>query len=413
MTTTMLETQDPVIFQALQAEERRQKEGAEMIPSENFVSPAVREALGSVATHKYAEGYPGARYYGGCEYVDVLEEAARERAKALFGAEHANVQPLSGASANLAAYQALLQPGDTVLSMALSDGGHLTHGHPATISAHLYRFVHYPVAADGTIDMTVLRDIARAEKPKLMLAGYSSYTRTIDWVAFKAIADEVGALTIADIAHPAGLIAAKVLESPIPLFDVVTSTTHKTLRGPRGGLILCKKIHAAAIDKSVFPGLQGGPHMHSIAAKAVALGEASTDAFAAYAAFVRANAAALETALKALGYAFVFGGSENHMLLLDVTPLGLNGKEAQEALAKAGITVNKNVIPHDSRSPRDPSGIRFGTPAITTRGLLPEHMPRLAHAMHEALTHASDTATLARIQSEVRELMEPLPLFTW
>lgn len=407
----MLETCDFAIFAALRAEEQRQKNGLEMIPSENYVSPTVLEALGSVATNKYAEGLPGNRYYGGCEHVDTLEQLAIDRAKKLFGAEHANVQPLSGAAANLAAYSAVLQPGDVVLGMNLSHGGHLTHGHPVTLSAKLYKFVRYGIGADGLIDMEQVRTLAHEHKPKLILAGYSSYTRHIDWAGFKAIADEVGALTMADIAHPAGLIAAGVLESPVPFFDIVTSTTHKTLRGPRGGLILCKQALATAIDKAVFPGLQGGPHMNTIAAKAVAFGEALTPAFTQYAKQIRLNTQTLEDSLTQLGYSFVFGGSENHMLVLDVTSFGLSGGQAETALSVAGITVNKNVIPDDTRGPRDPSGIRFGTPAITTRGLQEKDMARIANWMHQTLTHATDTSALATIREGVKTLMGHLPLF--
>jgi glycine hydroxymethyltransferase len=407
----MLKDHDPDIFAALQREEQRQKEGLEMIPSENYVSPAVLEALGSVATNKYAEGYPGARYYGGCEEVDALERLAIDRAKQLFGAQHANVQPLSGAQANLAAYGAVLKPGDTVLGMHLAHGGHLTHGHPVTLAAKLYHFERYGVGEDGLVDMEQVRSLAHAHKPKLILAGYSSYTRHLDWAAFKQIADEVGALTMADIAHPAGLIATGVLPSPVGLFDLVTTTTHKTLRGPRGGMILCQADLASAVDAAVFPGLQGGPHMHSIAAKAVALGEALQPAFADYARTVRANTAALEAALRALGLSFVFGGSNNHMLLLATDTFGLSGAQAQQALASAGITANKNMIPNDPRSPRDPSGLRFGTPAITTRGLQPEHMSTVARWMHTALTQAEHPDVLARVREEVRTFCAPLPLF--
>lgn len=402
---------DPAIAQALQHELDRERAGLEMIPSENFVSAAVLEALGSVATNKYAEGYPGKRYYGGCLAIDEIEALAIDRAKQLFGAEHVNVQPHSGAPANIAVYSALLAPGDTVLGMDLSHGGHLTHGHPVTDSAKRYNFIRYKTTADGRIDYEELRTLAVEHKPKLILVGYSAYSREIDYGAVKKIADEVGALTMADIAHIAGLIAAGEMNNPVPLFDVVTTTTHKTLRGPRGGMIMCKAVHAKAIDKAVFPGLQGGPHEHVIAAKAVAFGEALRPEFKVYAKQIKANAKALEVALASRGFTIMFGGTENHLLLVDVTSKSVTGGEAERALDLAGITINKNMIPNDPRSPMDPSGIRLGTPAITTRGLAPHHMERIAAWMDDAITHRADVAKLAVIKADVAELMQGFPIY--
>lgn len=402
---------DPAIAQALQRELERERTGLEMIPSENFVSAAVLEALGSVATNKYAEGYPGKRYYGGCLAIDEIETLAIDRAKQLFGAEHVNVQSHSGAPANIAVYSALLQPGDTVLGMDLSHGGHLTHGHPVTDSAQRYNFIRYKTTADGRIDYNQLRALAVEHKPKLILVGYSAYSREIDYGAVKKIADEVGALTMADIAHIAGLIAAGEMNNPVPLFDVVTTTTHKTLRGPRGGMIMCKAVHAKAINKAVFPGLQGGPHEHVIAAKAVAFGEALRPEFTTYAKQIKANAKALEVALASRGFAIMFGGTENHLLLVDVTSKGVTGGEAERALDLAGITVNKNMIPDDPRSPMDPSGIRLGTPAITTRGLAPHHMELIANWMDDAIANRADDAKLAAIKADVAELMKGFPLY--
>ncbi|MCR4312007.1 MAG: serine hydroxymethyltransferase [Candidatus Uhrbacteria bacterium] len=404
--------QDPAVANALQHELERERTGLEMIPSENFVSAAVLEALGSVATNKYAEGYPGKRYYGGCAAIDELETLAILRAKQLFGAEHVNVQPHSGAPANIAVYTALRAPGDTVLGMDLSHGGHLTHGHPVTDSAKRYNFIRYKTTADGRIDYKNLRAMALEHKPKMILVGYSAYSREINYEAVKKIADEVGALTMADIAHIAGLIAAGEMNNPVPLFDVVTTTTHKTLRGPRGGMIMCKAVHAKAINKAVFPGLQGGPHEHTIAAKAVAFGEALRPEFKEYAKRIKANAKALEVELTSRGFKLMFGGTDNHLMLIDVTPKGTTGAEAENALDAAGITVNKNMIPDDPRSPMDPSGIRLGTPAITTRGLTPEHMPMIAKWIDEAIANRADEAKLAAIKAEVAELMQGFPLYT-
>ena len=402
---------DPAIADALEGELNRERHGLEMIPSENFVSMAVLEALGSVATNKYAEGYIGKRYYGGCQHIDEMEGLAIERAKQLFGAEHVNVQPLSGAPANIAVYSALLKPGDTVLGMDLSHGGHLTHGHPVTYSASIYNFVRYKTAADGSIDYDNLRQMALEHKPKLILMGYSAYSREIDFTRVKQIADEVGALTMADIAHIAGLIAAGEMSNPVPIFDVVATTTHKTLRGPRGGMIMCKAIHQKAIDKAVFPGLQGGPHENVIAAKAVAFKEALQPEFKTYAKQIKANAKVLETELKARGYTICFGYTENHLLLIDLTNKGLSGKEAQHALDEAGITVNKNAVPDDPRGPMDPSGIRLGTPALTTRGMKEEEMKLIAAWIDQAISQHTNVEALQKIKAEVKSLTDRFPLY--
>lgn len=407
----ILSSFDPEIAASLERELTREQDGLELIPSENFVSEAVLEALGSVATNKYAEGLIGKRYYGGCEWIDEIEALAIARAKQLFGAEHVNVQPLSGAPANMAAYVALLEPGDTVLGMDLSHGGHLTHGHPVTFMAKIWQFVRYKTDASGAIDYDNLRAMALEHKPKLILVGYSAYSRDIDYKKVKEIADEIGARTMADISHIAGLIAGGEMNNPVPLFDVVTTTTHKTLRGPRGGMILCKAEFAKAIDKAVFPGLQGGPHEHAIAAKAVAFKEALEPAFKAYAHQVKANAKALEHAFRARGYELCFGGTENHLLLLNLANKNVTGKEAQEALDLAGITTNKNAIPDDPRGPMDPSGLRLGTPAITTRGLKEADMERVVAWIDEALTHREDAGVLARIREEIKMFMAEHPLY--
>lgn len=402
---------DPDILASIKREQQRQEEGLEMIPSENFVSPAVLEALGSVLTNKYSEGYPGKRYYGGCEFIDEVEQLAIDRAKQLFGAEHVNVQPLSGAPANMIVYAALLNPGDTVLGMDLSHGGHLTHGHPVTFSAKIYNFIRYKTNAEGKIDLDNLRAMALEHKPKMILVGYSAYSREIEYEKIKAIADEVGAITMADIAHIAGLIAGGEMNNPVPIFDVVTTTTHKTLRGPRGGMIMCKEKFAKAIDKSVFPGMQGGPHENNIAAKAVAFKEALEPAFKEYAKQIKKNAKVLETEFTEKNYKICFGGTDNHLLLIDVTSKGLSGKEAQIALDKAGITANKNMIPDDPRSPMDPSGIRLGTPAITTRGLKEAEMKQVAAWIDEAIVNFKDEVKLAEIKNAVKEMMKRFPLY--
>jgi len=383
----------------------------EMIPSENFVSLAVLEALGSVTTNKYSEGYPSKRYYGGCEFIDEIENLAIERAKKLFNAEHVNVQPLSGAPANIATYFALLNPGDTILGMDLSHGGHLTHGHPVTHMTKIFNFIRYKTNANGEIDLDNLQKMAIEHKPKLILVGYSAYSREINYEAIKKIADEVGAITMSDIAHIAGLIAGKEMNNPVPIFDVITTTTHKTLRGPRGGMIMCKEKFAKQIDKSVFPGFQGGPHENNIAGKAVAFKEALEPEFKNYAKQIKVNAKILEKKFNEYNYKLMFGGTDNHLLLIDVTPLGLSGKEAEQALDKAGITVNKNMIPDDTRSPFDPSGIRLGTPALTTRGMKETEMELIANYINDVLTNWQDENKLTEIRKKVIELTEKFPLY--
>lgn len=409
----MLKKTDKEVRQAILGEEKRQEEGLEMIASENSVSRAVLEALGTVFTNKYSEGYPGRRYYGGQEWTDVVETVAIGRAKKLFGAEHANVQPHSGAQANLAVYAALLQPGDTVLGMDLSHGGHLTHGHPVTLPAKVYNFVRYKTEKDGTIDYRKLETLAKKTKPKLMLAGFSSYTRQIDYKKFTAIAKKVGARTMMDMAHIAGLVAGKTLVSPVPYFDVVTATTHKTLRGPRGGLILCRETLAKEIDKAVFPGTQGGPHMHTIAAKAVAFGEALRPAFKTYAKQILKNAKVLEKELKKRGAVILFGGmTENHMIVVDtVKSYGLSGKEAEKLLDEVGITINKNVIPDDPRGPLDPSGVRIGVPAVTTRGLKEKEVKVIADWIDETFRSRGDKRVVTSIRKEVRAMCKQFPIY--
>ncbi|MBN1382625.1 MAG: serine hydroxymethyltransferase [Deltaproteobacteria bacterium] len=402
---------DPDIFSIIAKERKRQEEGLEMIPSENFVSPAVLEALGSILTNKYSEGYVGNRYYGGCEFIDSVEQLAIDRAKELFGAEHVNVQPLSGAPANIAVYLALLKPGETILGMDLSHGGHLTHGSPVTHMADLFNFVRYKTNAQGVIDYDELRDMARRHKPQLVLVGYSAYSREIDYRKIKAIADETESMTMADIAHIAGLIAGGRMNNPVPLFDVVTTTTHKTLRGPRGGMIMCKEKWAKVIDKSVFPGFQGGPHEHNISAKAVAFKEALQPEFRIYAGQVIKNAKVLEEELKKRDYTICFGQTDNHLLLIDLTNKGLTGREAQVALDAAGITVNKNMVPDDPRSPMNPSGIRLGTPALTTRGMKEDQMRLVADWLDTAVTHHASETVLQRVKKEIVELTAKFPLY--
>ncbi len=405
-----LKKYDPAIFEAVKNEEQRQKDGLELIPSENYVSKAVLEALGSVLTNKYSEGYAGKRYYGGCENIDQVEQLCIDRLKQLFSAEHANVQPLSGAPANIAAYFSILQPGDTILGMDLSHGGHLTHGHPVTHMSKIFNFVRYKTDSQGKIDLDQLRQMATEHKPKLILVGYSAYSREIDYANIKKIADAVGAYTMADVAHIAGLIAAGEMNNPVPIFDIVTSTTHKTLRGPRGGIIMCKKNLAAQVDKSVFPGFQGGPHENNIAAKAVAFKEALEPSFKEYARQIRKNAKVLESELGRYGFKLMFGGTDNHLLLIDVTPKGLSGKEAQIALDKAGITCNKNMIPDDPRPPMDPSGIRIGTPAITTRGMKEEEMKMVSGWINSCLEKHRDESMLAEIKAAVSRLCSQFPV---
>lgn len=404
--------QDPSVYEHLTREWRRQEEGLEMIPSENFVSLAVLEALGSIATNKYSEGYPGNRYYGGQQHIDAIEQIAIDRAKQLFGAEHVNVQPLSGAPANVAVYVALLQPGDTVLGMDLGHGGHLTHGHPVTFMAKVYNFIRYKTdPSTGLIDYDQLREMAIQHRPKIILAGYSAYSREIDYLKIKEIATEVNALTMADIAHIAGLIAGGAMSNPVPLFDVVTTTTHKTLRGPRGGMIMCKGIHAKAIDKAVFPGLQGGPHENNIAAKAVAFGEAAKPEFKTYCTQILKNAKALEEAFRYQGFTICFKQTDNHLLLIDLTNKGITGREAQDILDEVGITLNKNMTPDDPRKPTDPSGIRLGTPALTTRGMKEPEMYAIGRMITNLLSNHRDEALKEKIRTEVLELSSRFPLY--
>lgn len=407
-----LQKQDSHIYKAIKGEIKRQQEGMEMIASENYVSEAVLEALGTIFTNKYSEGYPGRRYYGGQEFTDVIESLAIERAKKLFGAEHANVQPLSGAPANMIAYSAVLKPGDKVLGMDLSHGGHLTHGHPVTLSAQIYNFVRYKTDATGKIDYVELEKMALKEKPKMILAGFSAYTRQLDYKKFAAIAKKVGAITMFDIAHIAGLIAGKAIPNPVPYFDIVTTTTHKTLRGPRGGMILCKKEFAKAIDKAAFPGFQGGPHMHQIAGKAVCFGEALKPSFKVYAKQILKNAKVLEQELQKYGFKIMFGGTDNHMILADVFgSKGVTGKEAEVALDKIGITINKNMIPDDPRSPMDPSGVRIGVPAITTRGMKEKEIKIISNWINAAIENHQDEKVLREIHKEVITLCKKFPVY--
>jgi glycine hydroxymethyltransferase len=406
-----LQETDPEIFAAIENEKRRQRLGLEMIASENYTSPAVLETVGSVLTNKYAEGYPGNRYYGGCEYVDVVESLAIERAKALFGAEHANVQPHAGAQANMAAYYALLEPGDTVMGLSLAQGGHLTHGLPVNFSGRYYHFVPYGVNRETeTIDYDELARLARESRPKLIVAGATAYPRLLDFARFRAIADEVGAMLMVDMAHIAGLVAAGLHPSPVPHADVVTTTTHKTLRGPRGALILCREQYARAIDRAVFPGLQGGPLMHVIAGKAVALREAMQPSFRAYQEAVLANAATLAAALQQGGLRVVSGGTDTHLLLVDLTALNMSGKKAERLLGEAGITVNKNAIPFDTRPPAVTSGIRIGSPALTTRGMGTDEMRTIAGWILDVLKSGGDEAVIARVRREVEALCERFPV---
>lgn len=407
-----LEKNDPEIYQAIQDETNRQEFGLELIASENFVSRAVMEAQGSVMTNKYAEGYPGKRYYGGCEFVDVAERLAIERAKQLFGADHANVQPHSGSQANMAVYYALLQPGDTVLGMELSHGGHLTHGSPVNFSGKFFNIVSYGVNKDTeVIDYDELRKIALECKPKMILAGASAYPRILDFKRFREIADEVGAYFMVDMAHIAGLVAAGLHPNPVPYAHVVTTTTHKTLRGPRGGMILCQAGLAKKIDSIIFPGIQGGPLMHVIAAKAVAFKEALTDEFKAYQKQIIANTVALSEALVAKGYRLVSGGTDNHLMLVDLRNKGLTGKDAQIALEKAGITVNKNTVPFETEKPFITSGIRVGTPAVTSRGMKTDEMKKIADLIDRALMNRNDDGVLAEIKGEVHHFCEAFPLY--
>ncbi len=403
---------DPEIFLSIVRELKRQHGHLELIASENFTSVAVMEAMGSVMTNKYAEGYPGARWYGGCQYVDEAEALAVDRAKALFGADHVNVQPHSGSQANMAAYLAVLEPGDTVLMMNLSHGGHLTHGHPKNFSGRLFRVVPYGVSKkDERIDYDELAALAEEHRPKLILAGYSAYPRILDFARFRAIADSVGAVLLVDMAHFAGLVAAGIHPSPVPYAEFVTTTTHKTLRGPRGGMILCRKEWAKKVDSQIFPGTQGGPLMHVIAAKAVALKEAMTPAFRDYQAQIVRNARALAAGLADRGWRIVSGGTDNHLMLVDLTARGVTGKQASAALDQARIAVNKNAIPFDPNPPAVAGGIRLGTPAVTTRGMKEAEMQRIAVLIDVVLSGLNDEGTIARACKEVEEMVEKFPLY--
>lgn len=407
----ILEQEDPEVWSAVAAEGVRQQDGLEMIASENFTSPAVMQAVGSVLTNKYAEGYPGRRYYGGCEFVDKVEDLARERLKSLFGAEHVNVQPHSGSQANAAVYLAAIKPGDTVLAFDLAHGGHLTHGMKLNASGIFYKFVHYGVRRDDhLLDFDQVARLAREHKPQLIVAGASAYPREIPHGTFAEIAREVGAQLMVDMAHYAGLVAAGLHDNPVPVADFVTSTTHKTLRGPRGGIAMCRAAHAKDLDRSVFPGQQGGPLMHVIAGKAVAFAEALRPEFKAYGRRVIDNARTLAAALASGGVKLVSGGTDNHLMLVDVTPLSIGGKLAEETLDRCGITCNKNMIPYDERKPVDPSGIRLGTPALTTRGMGADEMTRIAAWILRALKSPDDAAVLDAIRSEVADLAEQFPV---
>lgn len=408
---SVLQGQDPEIWQAICGEARRQETGLEMIASENYTSPAVMQAVGSVLTNKYAEGYPGRRYYGGCEHVDVVENIARDRAKELFGAEHANVQPHSGSQANQAVYLTFLQPGDTVLGLDLAHGGHLTHGMRLNQSGILFNFHSYGVTQEThRIDFDQVARLAKEHKPKMIVAGASAYPREIPHGKFAEIAESVGAKLMVDMAHYSGLVAAGLHDNPVPVADVVTTTTHKTLRGPRAGLILCREEYGKDIDRSVFPGIQGGPLMHAVAGKAVCFGEALKEDFKQYIASVIANARQLAEDLKSGGLNLISGGTDNHLVLADVTPLGVGGKLAEQALDRCGITVNKNMIPYDQRKPMDPSGIRFGTPALTTRGMGASEMTTIAGWIIEVLSAPEDDSVITRVKSEIEQLCEQFPV---
>jgi glycine hydroxymethyltransferase len=406
-----LETEDPEIAQVIRDEEARTRDHLELIASENYPSLAVLQAMGTILTAKYAEGYPGRRYYGGCEVVDIAENLARDRAKQLFGAEHANVQPHAGAQANMAVFHALLEPGDTVLGLSLDQGGHLTHGSPVNFSGQYYNFVPYHVDRETSlIDMDEVRSIAREHRPRMILTGATAYSRLWDFAAFREIADEVGALLMTDMAHFAGLVAAGVHPSPVPYSDVVTTTTHKTLRGPRGGMILSREQYAKAIDKSVFPGIQGGPLMHVIAAKAVAFREAMTDAFRADQQATVDNARVLAASLADAGASIVSGGTDNHLMLVDVRPLGVNGKEADAALGSVRITVNKNTIPYDPEKPMIGSGIRVGTPAVTSRGMREAEMRSIAQLIVDGIAARGDDSAQEDIRRRVASITDRFPV---
>ncbi len=411
LTAPLLTEIDPQVAGAINRERHRQRDNIELIASENYVSDAVLQAVGSMLTNKYAEGYPGKRYYGGCEYVDEVETLAINRAKELFGAEHANVQPHSGANANLAAYLALIEPGDRILGLSLQEGGHLTHGRDVNFSGRLFEAHHYRLDQDsGLIDYDALLETAKEVRPRAIIAGASAYSRTIDFARFRAISDEVDAFLFADIAHPAGLVAAGLHPSPIPHAHVTMSTTHKTLRGPRGGLILTSEQYGKAIDKTVFPGIQGGPLMHVIAGKAVAFGEAQTDAFRAYAKQVMANAQAMARKMLELGFPVVSGGTDTHLLLVDVGVANISGRKAERILDEVGISANRNTIPGETRSPMQTSGIRLGTPAVTTRGFGEAEVELVAELIAECLRAGEDPATMSRVEGQVRELTGKFPV---
>ncbi|PIT93518.1 serine hydroxymethyltransferase [Candidatus Falkowbacteria bacterium CG10_big_fil_rev_8_21_14_0_10_43_11] len=402
--------QDQQIYDLLRKEISRQREGIELIPSENYTSGAVMEVMGSILTNKYSEGYPGKRYYGGQENIDALENIAIERAKQLFNAEHVNVQPYSGSPANAAVYFALLNYGDTIMGLKLDHGGHITHGLPISFSGKSYKVIPYTCKPDGWLDMDEVEQLAQEHKPKLIVAGFTAYPRAIDWKRFREIADSIGAIAFADISHTAGLIAGKQLENPTPYFDVVMTTTHKTMRGPRGAIIMCKEKYAKAIDRAVFPGLQGGPHEHVIAGKAVCFAEALLPDFQDYAKQIILNAKALADALKQNGFKLVTDGTDTHLILIDLTNKNITGKEAQTALDVVGITANKNTIPHEPRSPMDPSGLRLGTPAATTRGMKEPDMQKIAGWINEAVVNKDDAAKLQNIKEEVKNFCLQFPL---
>lgn len=412
MNYNFLEQQDKEAYEIVKREEQRQRDGIELIASENYVTPAVLDAMGSILTNKYSEGYPGKRYYGGNEIIDQAEMLAIQRAKSLFEAEHVNVQPLSGSPANLAVYMALLNPGDKVLGFSLDQGGHLSHGHPLNFSGKLYTIIPYHVKKDTeVIDMDEVEAIAVREKPKMILAGFSAYSRSMDWKRFRQIADKVGAFLFADIAHIAGLIAGKQLENPVPYCDVVSTTTHKTLRGPRGAMIMCKESFASAIDKAVFPGVQGGPHDHINLAKAVAFAEALKPDFQDYSAQVIKNAQAMAGELQKRGYRVISGGTDNHLMLVDVFgSKNVTGKEAEHALETAGISINKNMIPFDPRKPLDPSGIRLGTPAMTTRGMKESDAVKVVEFIDHAILNKDNGSELEKIKSNVKEFCAAFPV---
>jgi len=408
-----LQKQDPAAWAIIEREEKRQNDELELIASENYVSPAVLEAMATVLTNKYSEGYAGKRYYGGNAVIDEMETLAIERAKKLFNAEHVNVQPLSGSPANAAVYMAFLNPGDKVLGLKLDHGGHLSHGHSVNFSGRLYNFVQYGVNSEtGRIDMEEVRRVALAEKPKMIVAGFSAYSREIDWQKFKDIADEIGAYTFADIAHIAGLIAAGLLKNPVPIFDVVSTTTHKTLRGPRGAIIMCKEKFAKQVNSAVFPGMQGGPHDHITAAKAVAFAEALRPEFIEYSKQIIKNAQAMAAEFIKRGYKIISGGTDNHMMVLDLSPNGLSGKEAEKILEKIGVSTSRSTIPNDPNPPMNPSGLRIGTPAVTTRGMKEAEMIMITAAVDEALKNKDDEARQAGLKDKIKDLCERFPIPT-